>query len=308
MESELAENTGGMQRVMDVSPNANERTRWTLGVCFLLFSFNNFIVGPLLEALRPNNASFIMAVACVGLVGAQLAAHAVWCVFAPYSRVRRIGVAVGTAVALIGVWGLGMILTGAVGTRHHINWEAIRILLCLPLLVVAIQSPLWAAKYWLRWRIILSSSVCDPIAGRAVGIRELLIAMAVGAGVLSAARLAVPLDTPTEQFLLPMVIVAAILALVSLSTTVPIMLTTLRARRLAWALAALLLYSTVFTRAAVWIAVAMAQQDTLLLRLIFSSIFGTYFLGLTACLLLARKLSWRLVWNRAFENAAEKRE
>ncbi len=60
MESELAENSGGMQRAMDVSPNANERTRWTLGVCFLLFSFNNFIVGPLLEALRPNNASFIL--------------------------------------------------------------------------------------------------------------------------------------------------------------------------------------------------------------------------------------------------------
>jgi hypothetical protein len=291
---------------MLASPSTERRMLWVPGVLILLFAFNNFIVGPLLEALRPNNASFILAVACVGLVGAQLAAHAVWCVFAPYSRVRRIGVAVGTAAALIGVWGLGMVLTGVVGTRHRINWEAIRILLCLPLLVVAIQSPLWAAKYWLRWRIILSSSACEPMPSRAVGIRDLLIAVAIGAGVLSAARLAVPLDTPTEQFLLPMVIVAAILALVSLSTTVPIMLITLRARRLAWAFATLLLYSTVFTWAAVWIFVTMAQQDTLLLRFNLTSIFGTYFLGLTACMLLARAFGWRLAWNRTFENEAEK--
>ena len=271
------------------------RARWAIGIGLFLFALNNLVVGPILEAVRPNSVGVVLLAACLALVGAQLASHAVWCVLAPYSRVRRIGVAVGTATLLIGAWILGMILSDGLGIHRQIEWEVIRGVLCLPLLALAIQSPLWAAKYWLEWRIMLSSSDCEPTESRAFGIRDLLIATAIGASVLSAARLAVPLDTPTEQFLLPMVLIAVVLAFVSLSTTIPVVLAALHVRRIEWTIAALLLYCPAFTIATISVIIVIGPQDTLLLRLALASLAGSYLLGLAACMLVARGFGWRLV-------------
>ena len=284
-------------RAVSDSSASVRQTQWALGICFLVLSLNDFVAGPLLEISRPGNAGFPVALICIGLFGVQLALHAVWCVFAPYSRARRIAVAIVAAVVLIGMWILGMVMSAAAGIQRSVDWEAVRLLLCLPLLALAIQSPLWAAKYCLGWRIALSPSDTGSTARHTFGIRDLLIAMAVGACVLSAARLAVPLDTPTEQSLLPITLGAGTLAVVNLLTTIPIMLATLRVRRLAWPIAVLLLYGTAFTWAAISLFVTVVQQDSLLIRLILASIAGSYLLGLTACMLVARWVGWRLVWS-----------
>ena len=164
----------------------------------------------------------------------------------------------------------------------------------IPLLAVAVQTPLWAAKFLFGWRIVTPAHRYNDAPPRPFGIRDLLIGMALGACVLSAAQLAAPPNSSTEEFLVPLVITAVVLAVVSLLTTIPAIVAILRSRRIAPAVAVLLLCGFALAVGVIETFVAINKTDTLMLRLGFGTLLGVYFLSLTGCMLAFRAAGWRL--------------
>jgi hypothetical protein len=64
-----------------------------------------------------------------------------------------------------------------------------RILLAAPLLL-AVQTPLWIAKCWLRWRITQSGNPFQERPTRSIGIRDLMIGTGMIAACLALAKYA----------------------------------------------------------------------------------------------------------------------
>jgi hypothetical protein len=287
--------------------NISRRTPWPLAICLLLFALNNIAMLPLTEIIFSNiTAAMVVGYACAAVIGTQLAFHALWCVLAPCSLGHRIVSGVFMAMVLIGAWFLGFLLWTVMSDVRFTEWDIVAaIFLSIPLLAVAVQTPLWAAKLWFGWRIVTPACRRDAAIRRPFGIRDLLIGMALGACVLSAAQLGVPPNLSTEGFLVPLVIYAVVLAVVSLLTTIPAIAAILRSRRIAWALGALLLYDVTLAIAVIETFVAFAETDTLMLRLVFGSLFGVYFLSLTGCMVAFRAAGWRLQWGRPRERIAE---
>ncbi len=278
--------------------NEEQGTWWVLGGCLLFFSLNNVAVAPLMEVISPNGPAAYVVYACMAVIGAQMALAAVWCVFAPCHLIEKIAGAVVMAAVLPTAWIAGVVLAETMNNFAHVDWYAIRALMCLPLLAVAIQSPLWAAKYLLGWRIVVPWHYLEKMPDRTFGIRDLLIAMAIGAAVLSAAQLAAPPNSSTEEFLVPVAISAVVLALVSLMTTIPVLLATMRPRRIGWSLGLLLSYGAVLTFAAIVVFAIVTQRDTWANRIGLATMAGGFFVCLTACMLLFRALGWRLQLSR----------
>lgn len=285
--------------------NEEQPTWWVLVGCLLFFSLNNFAVAPLMEVVSPNGPTAYVVYACMAMIGTQTALQAVWCVFAPYRLMDRMAGAVIIAAILPTAWVLGVLVAETMNNFAHVDWYAIRALMCLPLLAVAIQSPLWAAKYLLAWKIVAPWHYLEKMPDRTFGIGDLLIAMAVGAAVLSAAQLAVPSNSSAEEFLIPVAISAVVLALVSLVTTIPVLLATLRPKRIGWALVLLLSYGAVFTFATIVVFVFFTQRDTWAIRAGLATMAGAFFVSLTACMLLFRALGWRLHRGRHREREQE---
>lgn len=278
--------------------NEEQSTWWVLGGCLLFFSLNNFALAPLMEVISPNAPAAYVVYACMAMIGTQIALHAIWCVFAPYSLTDRIAGAVIMAAVLPTAWVLGVVAAEAANNFAHVDWDAIRALMCLPLLAVAIQSPLWAAQYLLGWKTVAPWHYLEKMPDRTFRIADLLIAMAIGAIVLSAAQLGAPSDSPTEEFLIPVAISAVVLALVSLVTTIPVLWATLRPKRIGWALGLLLLYGAVSTFATIVVFVFITQRDTWALRAGLATMACAFFASLTACMLLFRTVGWRLYSRR----------
>ena len=278
--------------------NEEQRVWWVVGGCLLFFSLNNVAVAPLMEVISPNGPAAYLVYACMAMIGTQMALQAVWCVFAPYSLTGRIAGGVLMAAILPTAWGLGVILAETMNNFAYVDWYAIRALMCLPLLAVAIQSPLWAAKYLLGWKIVAPWHYLEKMPDRTFRIADLLIAMAIGAVALSAAQLGAPSDSPTEEFLIPVAITAVVLALVSLVTTIPVLFATLRPKRIGWALVLLMLYGAAFTFVTIVVFVFCTQRDTWAIRAGLATMACGFFASLAACMLLFRTAGWRLHLSR----------
>jgi hypothetical protein len=207
--------------------------------CLGLFAGTNFAIAPLMDWLSPHDFAAWLVFACVGAIGAQAALHAVWCVFAPTGFGKRLTVGVGSGLALFGAWSLGYAVFVYYEPYCRAEyWETIRIsLLCLPLLVIAIQSPLWMARFWLGWRILHRADPFRRSGVEAFGIRDILAATGALAVALSAARIAMPPESAAAgRFPLALGIGALVAAAISLFTTLPAVAAILRARRVGLAL------------------------------------------------------------------------
>ena len=277
-----------------------QRSIWPFllgGVC--LFAVVNVMIGPLMELIGPNDPLAPLVYTCFGALGAQGALHAVWCVLAPVGFVKRLAVGVVTGLVLFGAWAVGLAVSGQFPT--HSRWEFVRAgLLCLPLIAIAIQSPLWLARACFGWRLARGEDPIRQSGTGTFGIRDILIATAVLALALSAARLAVPDEVSSDdEFLLPLAIAALVVAGVSLLTTPPVVVATLRARRTWLALPVALLSEFI-----------MVLGFGLVLRVIGGYLpprqeylgvaftVGGFFACLAGALLVVRRFDYRLFWGR----------
>jgi hypothetical protein len=272
--------------------------------CVLVFAVNNFAFAPLVSGVSPFPPETILMLVCVGGIGAQAALHAIWCVLAPVGLVKRLTAGVVAATVLYGSWVLGFVWSSGRGSLEDDLWPAVAMgaLLCLPLTAVAIQAPLWAVKGWFRWRVILPSERAEQADDRAFGIREVLVATGVVAAALSAARLAAPFTASPAEFLPFFAITALAFAFISLFTTIPLVLATLRARPIRLALPALLLFDAAFTVGAIAVFSAVARGGPSLRwrhYVEIAAMVGTFFAWVTGVMLVVRGFGLRLSWGRS---------
>lgn len=271
-------------------------------VCLFLFGCINFLMGPLMSYIRPQDHAAALVYASFGAAGAQAGLHAVWCVLAPVGFAMRFTVGVGTGLLLFGAW--------AMGQGVHVNgqpylgpnyWQVVvTALLCLPLFAIAIQLPLWLVRMWCGWRILHRADPNRQSGHEAFGIRDLLVATAMVAAAFSAARLGVSNGNSSRDVsLLPLVIGAGVAAVVSLLVTLPAVAATLRARRLWLVLPAIVpLYVLAMFGVVAGVAALEGRRPSQVpyYGMVFTA--GGCYACLVGVMLLARKLGYRLSWGR----------
>ena len=173
--------------------------------------------------------------AFMGMIGGQIALHSIWCVFAPLHWAKRFFVGTTSAILLY----MGIFVPSLVPDRirHADVADLAAPLLCLPQFLLAAQTPLWIMRIWFRWRIAHRD---DAEAGRFEPLRigHLLLAMAVIAGALAAARVPQSMSPSRgNDSIAGLAIAALVITVISAITVVPAVPACLRARRLLLALA-----------------------------------------------------------------------
>ncbi len=252
-----------------------------------------------MSGIGPNDPQAALVFMCVGAIGAQGALHAVWCVLAPVGFIKRLAVGVGTGLILFGAWALGFLVSEKFLPPDF--REIVRTgLLCLPLMAIAIQSPLWLARTCFGWRVARGGDPSRPSGGATFALRDIFIATAVVALALSAARLAVPDSVSSDdEFLLPLAITVLAAAGISLLTTLPAVVATLRARRIWLALPAALLLDVMIVVGFIEIVSAIEGSPPPWQAYVFLAYMAvSFFVCLSGVLLVARGLGFRLSWGR----------
>jgi len=243
----------------------------------------------------------IFLTACYGMIGAQMALFAIWCALVPLHWLKRMLMAVISGLVLYGAWAAGY----AIYTLHS-SWLRERLwerlvtgLLCLPILLLAVQIPLWMMRIWFRWRIAHpdedSSETFQPLR-----IRDLMIATTAIAMALAAAQLSQTISVPSGNgSIVPLVVAAIVIMVLSAISVLPAVLAVLRSRRL------LLAMGFVFS---VYVAIAGSYAALIVLLseapLDWEMFVGMpalavgFFVELTLPLLIARRFGYRLLWGR----------
>jgi hypothetical protein len=239
-------------------------------------------------------------VACMSAIGAQMALHGIWCALGQLRWTKRLAVGATSGLVLY-----GGVVAGWMALPSFLECDldgddlfadAMTGLFCLPLLALASQMPLWIMRIWFRWRIAHRDHA-DPSRLQPLRIGHLLVAMTVVAGALAAARVSQSTSSSREnEGIVALAAAALVIAVVSATTTVPAVLVCLRARRLPLALG-LIFAADVAVYVALAIILGGGSLDWQLIKatLVFA---GGYFVTLTAPMLIARRLGYRLLWGR----------
>ncbi|MEE8452668.1 MAG: hypothetical protein V3R99_12160 [Thermoguttaceae bacterium] len=265
-----------------------------------LLAFVDFAVGPLMRWIGPNDPAAAIVYMCFGAIGAQAGLHSVWCVLAPVGPVKRLATGVGTALLFLVAGALAYLVNASeYSFRYSHYWEDIRVAsLSLPLVALAVQLPLWAARIWCRWHVVHVADPPGQSTYKALGIRDILVATGVVAMALSAAQLATPDGVSNgAAVLLPLLTVAGAAAAISLFTTLPVVAATLHASRPWRAIICVLLLQVMIL---LGILSIVALFDVFRTKGGVSLTFVA--IGFVACLngvmMAARALGYRLLWGR----------
>jgi hypothetical protein len=145
--------------------------------------FVNLGLAPLIEALDEPLLLIGMA---YGTLGAELAVVSLWTVWSERHLWQRllVGSLAAEALAACFVGGIGLSRP-----RPSDYADVVRAILCsVPLVLLAIQGPLWALRTYAGWRITITGS--SGLSRRPLSIGDLLWCMVAVAGAISLARLA----------------------------------------------------------------------------------------------------------------------
>lgn len=271
-----------------------------LGVCGLVFGFGNTITIGLLREPGPDTAvKIFLAIVWTGAIGAQVALHAMWCVLAPVAGRVRLAVGVGLAVFWYGTLVLGIAVAEGVEDEF---WEAAFTgLLCLPLICLGVQLPLWILRFWLRWRIVREDA--DSVGARmtTLRLRHILIGTAWVAVALGAARMATPEGMDSEAgFLIVTFISAIVFMLLTTVTSLPLLIAILHSRTLRVTLP-VIFGVLIVTVTMCFLSVTLFSRDPTVAMAFagaVGSLIGGYLAGLVGVLLVVRNLGYRLRWGR----------
>ena len=266
--------------------------------CLAFFFAGNSLASLSKYDYSPSRAiAMTLGPACMGMIGGQAALHSIWCVFAPLHWGQRLLAGATSAIALFGAFLVPPFL--ADGLRHADVAELAAPLLRLPLFLLAAQTPPWIMRMWFRWRIVhrddATSARFEPLR-----IGGLLIAMTVIGMALAAAQASQSLTARSgDPSIAGLVVAALVIMVISAITVVPAISAGLRARRLLLALglafAADVAVVVVYVAMAVILGGQRLEWEIFIVMPVFA---GGYFLTLTAPLLIARRLGYRLLWGR----------
>jgi hypothetical protein len=271
--------------------------------CLAFFFAGNGLASLLMSGEFPSRAiGMTLYPACMGMIGGQAAVHSIWCVFARLHWAKRLLAGATSAIMLFGGLLAGSRFLGG-RIRHGDVADLAAPLLCLPLFLLAAQTPLWIMRMWFRWRIAHRD---DAASGHVEPLRigGLLLAMALIAMALSAVRASQSLTAPSGNHNIAGLVVAALVVMVITAITVlPAVLAGLHARRVPLALG--LVFAVDVTVVVGYVALRVALWGGRLDWDVFVQVLvqvpvlaGSFFVALTAPLLIARRLGYRLLWGR----------
>jgi hypothetical protein len=267
---------------------------------FLTCAVCNLLLGLALPHLTMQTELIIGA--AMGYIGAQAAVHAIWSVLGPWNRWIRPLLSALTALILFLLFWVG-IAVEEFGRSSF--WEATwSFLCCLPLFLLATQLPLWFFRMWLRCRFVFRSDTESTSATRPLSLRDLMLATVVVAMVFAAARLAKPEEVDSvAEFLLPVLLGAAVAGVISLCTTVPTVFATHLARNTVVAVTVAVGIEAVFFVSLIAIASLIEGTSPPSDAFFYLTVvFVSYSVFLTGPILLSRLLGYRLVWGRQTES------
>lgn len=275
----------------------SDRGVWLFFGCLAFFFVGNGVTALLMSGLWPNRA-IVLALypARIGMIGGQVAIHGVWFVFARLPWPWRILAGAASAILLFGAYLAPLLPDNTV--PGDIDYLAAT-LLCLPLFLLAAQTPLWTMRIWFRWRITHRD---DAASGRyePMGIGALLLAMSAVASALAAARLSRSIDSPRGNGSIGVLVVGAlVIVVVSAATVLPAVLAGLRARRLPLTLG--LAFAADVGVVAVYLSLRVILGGGWVeweVFVVVPVLVAGFFVTLTAPLLIARRLGYRLLWGR----------
>lgn len=271
-----------------------------LWVCTSVFVGGNLFVVPMMDEITPRDWLAVFVYGWFGAIVAQGGLHSIWCVFAPVANSTRLRVAIVAALFWCGAWAVGF-LAAISDHPHEIDdfWKTTAaILLCLPLIVIAIQAPLWLARFWFRWRIRHAGDGPVEVGATPLRIRHVMLGTAAVALALGMARLAEAI-TDDSDLLIGVVVGALCTLLSSLLIILPVLVATLRVRRLWLSLSAIALLGCVFYAGMMSVGTMMFGRPSPEDAFGMAVTIGSLYICLAGVLLVLRRLGYRLEWGRS---------
>jgi hypothetical protein len=260
--------------------------------CLASFVGGNALMPWLMSGGSSMLASHVLEPATLGMIGGEIALLSIWCSLAPLHWAKRLLAGATSAIALCG----GFVVPGYLLLIDEAASLEAAPLLCLPLFLLAAQTPLWIMRFWFRWRIAHRD---DGASGRLepLGIGGLLLATAVIAMALAAARVAQSLGSSSgDDSIVGLGIAALVTVVISAIAVLPAVPAVLYARRLPMALGAAFAADAVVALGYV-VLIAILQggrfdRDSLITMPV---LIGGFFVTLTVPMLIARGLGYRLL-------------
>ena len=265
------------------------------------------LVFPMMDAFRPGDTGAMFVYMCFGSIGASVTLLSIWIVLGPRRLAYRWLTAVGVAVVLIGFWYAGLVITtnyrDPIATGDRLVGTAIA-LLFLPITSAAIQLPLWIAKIILRWNVVSSNPTQRENLWRPMTLHDMLIGSGLFGLYLAMARVGIQTSESTgsqaeSTYWLRMGSMLAVCSGVSLLSVVPIVIATLRAQNIRFALVMLGLYAFIAVLVMVTIIAIAENRAPGPESLGIFTMVGTFVLITSAALVCIRQRGYRLTWGRS---------
>ena len=156
-------------------------------------------VGPLMNAIGPNEPGAILVFFCFGVIGAAAVTIATIGVLAPWPFWFRMPLSFFLGTMLVGAWTLGYATSSTIFDEQDSvfqNWSVV--VFCYPIVFLAVQTPLWLMRSVGKWTITHSDYRPEQ---RPLTIRDILAGTAMIGFALAGAQLARQLGSsifPTE--------------------------------------------------------------------------------------------------------------
>ncbi len=198
-------------------------------VLMVVFVISNTALMVVMDRSPENALTIGFAGVAAGMVAAQVVLHSIWMVFANWRLTRRLIVSFSTALVLC--FSLIWILLVQLPVEETLIAIA-STLLCMPLLALSIQTPLWMIKVIGRGEIVPAHVATKSGRERGLKIRDILLATGAVGVAFAAVRLLTSLDggVASTFILMELLLVATVLSVTSLITAAVAVLVTLRAR------------------------------------------------------------------------------
>ncbi len=258
---------------------------------------SSLLVAPLMDAFKKNDAGAVFVYVCFGIIAGGAGLTTIWGALGPGPFALRIGLSLSSAVQLFACWLVGYAIAEIrIDVRER--EDLLAALLCLPIVYLSIQLPLWIVGFLFSWRCeSVGQAPSEPITHR-LTIRKMMIGTALIAMSLAAARAGASV-THVSRFWMVLAIVCTSTAGISTVSTLPVVFATLLAHRRWRAISVLWIYVAIATSVA-FIAINVVGPG----GLTYWDMFGittsvVSFVGvMTLAMMAARLVGLRLVSQR----------
>jgi hypothetical protein len=247
---------------------------------------------------RPSNLLVILTLApWGGMIVGEFIVFAVLLVWSRGNFILRLVIHWVLAIALYSCWAAGLMVVSSIedwGTAS--TREAMRaVLMALPVVCLAVQTPLWCLRIYAGWRLEDCSSETGSPSPSQVSIGDILFGTAIVA--VSLAMWRAMFDNPnrfTSGFWIFWAVASPVIALISILTVAPLVRLILGLQNASLAIVGLVVYWLILGLLNLAIVLCFLPGEWRDLTLLFSLLTLTGFATVSIPLWLARSAGYRL--------------